>query len=577
MVGSDVVVDMLVEYGVRHLFGVCGDTSVRFYESLYQNRDRITHVLARDERSAAFMADAYARLTNRPGVCESPSGAGALYTVPGVAEANASSIPVVALTSGTDLASEDKGMITELDHHVLYQSITKWSYFVKRGDKIPEVMRRAFRVATSGRPGAVHLAFPSEIMRGEVGDGCRDIYAEPDCRQFPAHRAPAEEASIEQAAALLATADRPVLVAGGGVLSARAWDELRAVAELLAAPVGTTVTGKGAMADTHPLCIGIVGDNGYRDYANAIVADADVLLYVGCKLGSVTTIKWTLPRPTAAPKLIHLDVDPQLIGLNYPTDVGLVGDARAVLSDLAAALRRRLPAGGNHQGAATVDRIAAAKAAWWEAVRPYAESDEMPVRPERSMAALRRVLPDDAVIVADAGTPTPYLCAHYDLRAAGRNVVVPRAYGGLGYALPAAVGAKVARPDSVVVGLMGDGSFAMSAGELETLARLDLPVVLVVFTNATFGWIKVAQRFGSGNYFGVDFSPLDHGAIARAFGLRGVRVENAGDLEDVLEEAIASGKPTLIDVPTESEEKLVPPVLTWREAERREATTPTVP
>jgi acetolactate synthase-1/2/3 large subunit len=158
--GSDIIVEMLIAYDVDYVFGVAGDTSVRLYESLYDSRDRITHILARDERSASFMADAYARLTFKPGVCESPSGAGALYTVPGVAEANASSVPVIALTSGVDLASEGKGTITELDHHVLYQSITKWSHFIKRYDKIPDTMRRAFRIATTGRPGAVHVAFP---------------------------------------------------------------------------------------------------------------------------------------------------------------------------------------------------------------------------------------------------------------------------------------------------------------------------------------------------------------------------------------------------------------------------------
>lgn len=574
MAGSDLIVDMLVEYGVRHLFGVCGDTSVRFYESLYQNRDRITHILARDERSASFMADVYARLTNRPGVCESPSGAGALYTVPGVAEANASSIPVLALTSGTDLATEDKGMITELDHHVLYESITKWSYFVKLGDKVPDVMRRAFRVATTGRPGAVHLAFPLEVMHGEVPGADLGVYAEPACRTFPAYRTRAEEAAVEQAADLLVAAERPVLIAGGGVVTAGAWDELTAVAELLSAPVGSTITGKGAVAETHPLSIGVVGDNGYRDYANDMVAEADVLLYVGCKLGSVTTVKWTLPKQAAAPTLIHVDVDPQLIGHNYPTDVALVGDARAVLADLASALRRRLGECETGRRPDTLNRIAAARAAWWEGTKAHAGSDAVPVRPERVMAALSRVLPDTAVIVADAGTPTPYLCAHYDVRAPGRRVIIPRAYGGLGYALPAAVGAKVARPDQLVVGLTGDGSFAMSCGELETLARLDLPVVIVVFTNATFGWIKIAQRFASDeHYFGVDFSTLDHAAVARAFGVSGVRVERGGDLEGVLEEAIASGKPTLVDIPIESEERLVPPVLTWRRAEQRTVAT----
>lgn len=563
MRGSDIIVEMLIEYGVRYVFGVSGDTSVRFYRSLYDNRDRITHVLCRDERSAGFAADAYARLTFRPGVCESPSGAGALYTVPGVAEANASSVPVIALTSGIDLASEGKGTITELDHHVLYKSITKWSHFVKRYDKIPETMRRAFRIATTGRPGAVHVAFPQEVMNSEVpGDGS-DIYAEPACRAFPSYRQRAERSELERAADLLAAAERPVLIAGGGVINARAWDDLIALAEMLGAAVGTTITGKGAIPDDHPLAIGVVGDNGYREYANDLVAEADLLFYVGCKTGSVTTVRWTLPEPRRAPKVIHLDIDPQLIGNNYRTEVGLVGDAQLILADLVTITRERRPRGRS----GVADRIAAERAAWWQRTAASSASDQVPLKPHRVMAALSRVLPEDAIVVADAGTPTPYTAAYYEVRRPGRHVIIPRAYGGLGYAIPATIGAKLARPEQVVIGLSGDGSFAMSAGELETLARLDLPVVILNFNNSCFGWIKAIQSIQNDRrYLGVDFSTIDHAAVARAFGLRGTRVERATDLEDTLEDAIASGKPTVIDIPSESEEKDLPQVFSWRKA-----------
>ncbi len=574
MRGSDIIVEMLIEYDVKHVFGVSGDTSIKLYESLYENRDRITHVLCRDERSASFAADAYARLSFKPGVCESPSGAGALYTVPGVAEANASSVPVIALTSGIDLASEGKGTITELDHHVVYKSITKWSHFVKRYDKIPDALRRAFRVATTGRPGAVHVAFPQEVLNSEVPEGGRDIYAEAACRGYPTYRGRAERSLLEQAAALLIAAERPVVIAGGGVINARAWGELIALAERLSAPVGTTITGKGAIPEDHPLAIGVVGDNGYRDYANRLVAEADLIFYIGCKTGSVTTIKWSLPDPRNAPRVIHLDIDPQLIGNNYPTDVGLVGDAQLILADLIAVLGPGGSGGsrGSQAGAGVAGRIASLRAEWWASVADKAASDQTPLKPHRVMAALSRVLPDDAIVIADAGTPTPYTAAYYDVRRAGRHVIISRAYGGLGYAIPATIGAKIARPDQLVVGLSGDGSFGMCAGELETLARLGLPVVIVNFNNSCFGWIKAIQSIHSGGrYFGVDFSTIDHGAVARAFGMDGTRVERASDLEDTLEAAIRSGRPTLIDVLTESEEKDLPQVRTWRAAAEQAA------
>lgn len=566
--GSDIIVEMLIEYGVEHVFGVSGDTSIKLYESLYDRRDRITHVLCRDERSASFAADAYARLAFKPGVCESPSGAGALYTVPGIAEANGSSVPVIALTSGIDLASEGKGTITELDHHVLYKSITKWSHFVKRYDKIPDALRRAFRVATTGRPGAVHVAFPQEVLNSEVPGGERDIYAEAACRGYPTYRGRAERSLLEQAAGLLLAAERPVIIAGGGVINARAWDELIALAEMLSAPVGTTITGKGAIPENHPLAIGVVGDNGYRDYANRLVSEADLLFYIGCKTGSVTTIKWSLPDPHNAPRVIHLDIDPQLIGNNYPTDVGLVGDAQLILADLAAVVGARDPQA--HAG--VTERIASLRAEWWASVAEKAASDQVPLKPHRVMAALSRVLPEDAIVIADAGTPTPYTAAYYDVRRPGRHVIIPRAYGGLGYAIPATIGAKIARPDQLVVALSGDGSFGMCAGELETLARLGLPVVIVNFNNSCFGWIKAIQSIHSGGrYLGVDFSTIDHGAVARAFGMDGVRVERASDLEGALEDAIRSGRPTLVDVLTESEEKDLPQVHTWRVAAERAA------
>jgi acetolactate synthase-1/2/3 large subunit len=567
--GSDIIVEMLLRYDVRHIFGVSGDTSIQLYQSLSEHRDEITHILCRDERSASFAADAYARLTFKPGVCECPSGAGALYAVPGVAEANASSVPVIALTSGIDLASEGKGTITELDHHVLYKSVTKWSHFVKRYDKIPDTMRRAFRVATTGRPGAVHIAFPQEVLNAEVPRDESDLHAEAACAAYPSYRQRAERSELEKAIALLVAAERPVIIAGGGVTNARASEQLVQLAELLSIPVGTTITGKGAIAEDHPLAIGVVGDNGYREYANELVARADLLFYIGCKTGSVTTIRWTLPDPRHAPVVIHLDIDPQLIGNNYPTAVGLVGDAQLILADMVALTRPAAPA-ARPQAAEEIARL---RAAWWAAAAPKLTSDQVPLKPHRIMAALSRVLPDEAVVVADAGTPTPYTCAYYDVNLPGRHVIIPRAYGGLGYAIPATIGAAFARPGQVVVGLSGDGSFAMSAGELETLARLNLPVVIVNFNNSCFGWIKAIQSIsGDGEFFGVDFSTIDHAAVARAFGMQGLRVERAADLEGTLEAAIASGRPTLIDVPSESEEKDLPQVKNWRvKAERRAA------
>ena len=553
--GGQLVVEMLKAYGVRYVFGVPGDTGLAFYDALCQAQGKVTHVLARDERSAAFMADVYARVCYRPGVCEGPSGAGATYLAAGLAEPHASSIPVIALNSDIPLSGEDCNVLTALDQPALFAPITKWSTLVKRADRIPDVMRLAFRVATTGRPGAVQVTLPMDVLADEVG--APSLHAEEPCQSYPAYRTRPESAAVERAASLLSQARQPVIVAGGGVVTSGAWAELTALAETLGAPVGTSICGKGAIAEDHPLSLGVVGSNGRRPYANAVLQAADLILYAGCKTDSVTTAGWTLPSRDTDQIILHLDVDPAEIGRNYRTTVGLVGDARLGLADLLAAVRAQGAQPRPDPLAALEDKVSA----FWADFEAKAASTATPIKPQRVIQTLARVLPSQSIIVADAGTPTPFTAA-YLRSAAGRRVIIPRGYGGLGYAIPGVVGAKLARPDAAVVGLMGDGSFGMSAGELETIARLGLPVVVVQFNNGCFGWIKVSQQLlQDGRCFGVDFSgDTDHAGIARGFGLRGVRVEKPEELEPVFLEALSADRPTFIDIMSECETTELPPV-----------------
>jgi acetolactate synthase-1/2/3 large subunit len=559
---AEAIVRLLEAYGVEYVFGVPGDTSMPFYDALYDAPGDIKHILARDERSASFMADVYARLSSRPAVCEGPSGAGATYILPGVAEAHASSIPLIVLTSDTPLASDDRGVLTELDQEALFAPVTKWCTRIKVPQKTPEILHRAFRIATSGRPGAVQITLPHDVLDEEIGS--IQIHPNEENKTFPAFRARPDAASVQEAAALLAKAQRPVLIAGGGATISQAWGEVTRLGEALTMPVGTSINGKGSIAEDHPLSIGIVGGNGARSYANRVVAAADLVLYVGCKTDSVTTINWTLPSPAAGVTILHVDVDPKEIGNNYPTAVGLVGDAKLALSDLLEALSASQ--GQRRPNEARLAEISTQAREWWEAVHPKMESDSTPIKPQRVMKDLIDALPSDSVIVADAGTGTPFTSAFYR-SPAGRYVIIPRGYGGLGYALPGVVGAKLARPEAVVVGLMGDGSFGMSVGELETIARLKLPVTILQFNNSCFGWIKTLQHlYHDDRYVSVDFSAdTDHAAIARGFGLQGIRVDQPGDLAPAIREAVRSDKPTFIDVVTESEETELPPVHKWEE------------
>lgn len=560
MNGAQALVQALRNVGVDHVFGLPGDTGMAFYDALY-HEPAITHVMTRDERSASYMADVYARVSRRIGVCEGPSGGGATYIVPGVAEAQGSAIPLLCMTSDTPVSEEHRGVLTELDQVGLFRPITKWSERVNRAAGMADALHRAVRLATSDRPGAAHLSLPADVLEEDAGIDSRTGRA-PTASMAPASRPRADADEIQRAADLLTHAERPVIVAGGGVLTSGAWDQLTALAEGTGIPVATSINGKGAIAETSACSIGVVGNNGARTYANAWVADADVILLVGTRTDSTTTVGWTLPPKDAPPTSIHLDISSREIGNNYPSSAFLHGDAGATLEALNAAFDR--PADLRSRNQSRLDRLAAEKDAYFERVQAEAASDSQPIKPQRLVSTLRRLLDDDAVIVADPGTPTPYLSAQYVLGRAGRTTVIPRAYGALGYAIPGVVGAHYAAPGRRVVGMLGDGSYGMSVGELETLSRLNLPVVIIQCDNGTYGWIKELQHLYHGRrYYSVDFNRIDYAAVARGFGIRGYHVDDPVNLERVLREALESGLPCFVNVVTEAQMTETPPVATW--------------
>jgi acetolactate synthase-1/2/3 large subunit len=564
MIGSYVLVEMLKQYQVDVIFGVPGDTSVPLYEALYDAQPNIRHIMARDERSASFMADAYARLSNKPGVCECPSGAGPLYALPGVAEANASSIPVILITSDIPLSGEGKQTITELDCQKLFESITKWSNVLKDVNKVPETIRRAFRIATTGRPGAVHLAFPQEVLCGELSEGGDTIYSEPECCIYPAYRTRGARHVLEELADQLTRAERPVVIAGGGANHSQADSAIIAVAEWLAAPVVTTISGQGILPDDHPLALGVIGDNGFHPHAHRAIEEGDVLLYVGCKMGSVSTINWSMPTDKLERKIVQIDLNPEILGNNFKNSLSVAGDARLVLEDLLILLKGKTK---QREPSTWVDRINQARYGFWKAAESKFWSDSVPIKPHRIIAALNQRLPSNAIVVSDAGTPTPYITRYLKLGGSGSRFIIPRSYGGLGYAIPALVGAHFARPGAHLVGLFGDGSLGMSAGELETLARLNVPAVLIHFNNGTFGWIKALQRLHSkAKYYSVDFTPGNPALVAEGFGLEAIRVETPSDLDDALDSAFDMKAPVFLDVITEPEVEQLPPVFSWLKA-----------
>ena len=564
MNGAQVIVKMLQEQEVEVIFGVPGDTSIALYEALYDAAPAIRHILARDERSASFMADAYARLSHKPGVCECPSGAGALYSVPGVAEANACSIPVILITSDNALAGEGKKTITELDCETLFKTITKLSTLLKFGDKIPETIRRAFRIATSGRPGAVQLAIPSEVSSGEYTGSLDALHAAADCCSYPSYRTRGSRVALEALVEHLIQAKRPVIVAGGGTNHSQAGAEIKTAAEWLAAPVVTTISGQGIIPDEHPLALGVIGDNGFHPHAIRAVEEADVILYVGCKMGSVSTLKWTLPSYNPERKILQIDLDPELLSNNFQNTLSVAGDAKLVLADLVVLLRGK---GATRVPSPWVDDLNQARAQFWRDSEAELNADDTPLKPQRVISALNKHLHVTSIVISDAGTPTPYITRFLKLGGNGSRFIIPRGYGGLGYAIPALVGAHMARPDARLVGLFGDGSLGMVAGELETLARLKIPAVLIHFNNSCFGWIKALQSLhAKSKFFSVDFTPGSPVLVAQGFGLKARQVSTPEELEAGLEEAFACDGPFFLDVVTESEENSIPPVASWLKA-----------
>ncbi|MDX1374923.1 MAG: thiamine pyrophosphate-binding protein [Burkholderiales bacterium] len=558
LTGAEAVVELLRLHGVETIFGLCGDTSLPFYDALARLPHGMTHVLTRDERSAAYMADGYARVSGRVGVCEGPSGGGATYILPGLAEANESSVPLLAITTDVSVSARGRYTLTELDQGALMRPVTKWNAVLDRAADIPRVLRAAFNRMTTGRPGAAHIALPFDVQNGTLE--ASDVWGDPTFGRYPANRTSPEETQIERAAQLLRAARRPVAICGGGVVIAGAEGALATLAERISMPVATTVSGQGSIADDHALAVGVVGSNGGTPETRAIVDAADLVFFIGCRAGSVTTERWRHPAPEGK-IIVHLDVDPAVIGANYRADAALVGDARRALEALCAALDDRA---GAAPDAAVVGAVARARAEKFARFAALAGSDEAPIRPERLVAALAAALDPEAIVVADPGTPCPYLSAYFPVRGTGRRVISNRAHGALGYALSAAAGAQFARPDAKCVAVMGDGSFGMCVGELETLLRFGLPLTCVVVSNATYGWIKAGQRSGyAQRYYSVDFSPTDHAAVAAAYGVKSWRVTDPRALEPALRQAVAHPGPSLVDVVCQPLHEAQAPVSEW--------------
>jgi len=556
MTGAQIFLEMLKLHKIEHVFGLPGETTLALYK-YWLKCPEVKHILAHDERSAAYMAEAYAKVTGRVGVSEAPSPGGA-HPVPGVLESFTSAVPTVCFTSDIPYNCDKRNMLSGFDQNRLYSAVTKESILVTAAKDIPFVMRRAFRVAVSGRPGAVHVRIPMDVYAEETD--VKDLYPDPCMANWPACRPVADFNDIEQAISLLVQAERPVIVCGQGALVSDAGDEVMAIADALGIPVACTMTGKGTVSETNPLSIRVIGARGGTSFSNKFLEDADLVFFIGSNTDSAGTDGWKLPPRSDSVKIINLNIDGVDAANNYRTDVVLVGDAKATAGFIAARIKDKKIEGR----AKNTAEITCAMAGLDASLKEAAISSETPIHPIRFVKELQDMLPEKSYIVVEPSMASIFSAAYVIQQKQGRLFLSNYSHGALGYVIPASVGVAVAHPDYTVIAMGGDGSFHFSCGELETYARLGVNVKLVVFNNNVFGWIKgeTAHVYNS-DFFATNFGMVDYAGIAKAFGIKSYKVDDPGKIAGTLKDAFEYNGPVLIELRVPDESELVPPVPRW--------------
>ena len=512
----------------------------------------IRQVVYRTENAGGAMADAYARLSHKIGVVAAQNGPAATLLVPPLAEALKASIPLVALVQEVARPTRDRNAFQELDHTALFQGCTKWVRTVDDPGRVEDYVDLAFTKAATGRPGPVALLLPADMLNEHGPAAAHPRSA--SLGVWPMDRVVADPAAIDQAADLLAGADHPLVIAGGGVHGAGACDLVAALQDEAALPVAYTMMGKGVVDDRHPLTVGLVGnvmgEMSIGKLSRPLLDSADRILLVGTRTNQNGTDSWSLFPPRA--DILHLDIDGHEVGRTYEPAVRLVGDAKLTLEALLQRLGQH-DLGRRQAGRASLEAaIAQTRSAWAEATLALRTSDAQPIRPERVMAEVQSVLTADTAVVADASYSSVWINAYLGSFAPGQRFVTPRGLAGLGWGYPMALGAKVARPDAPVICVVGDGGFGHCWSELETARRTGTAVVLIVLNNSVLGYQKDAETVKFGRYTSAcHFEPVDHAAIAKACGVAAHRITDPADLAPALRAALAANQSVLLDVVTD--------------------------
>jgi len=545
--GAEVLADMLAGYGVTHVFMVPAVLRRTFAEM--ERRTTISRIHTHGEKSAAYMADGYARASGRPGVCMAQV-IGALNLAAGLRDAWLAHSPVIAMTGGRDPKTKFRKVYQEIDDLPAFELVTKMNVTVDDVSRFPDMIRQAFRTATSGTPGPVHLQFRGNEGQVDLDEAEMEAVVDPQFARVPPFRPEPEAAHVRAALDVLQKADRPVIVAGGGVRASGAGRELVALAEALQIPVATSLNGKDSIPGTNALSVGVVGSYS-RESANRVVAAADLVCFIGSETGGMTTHFWAVPK--IGTPAIQIDMDPQALGRNYPLQASVLGDARTVLTKMLGQIDKTSAS----RRAKWIEQVRALKTEWADKYKPQLTSDAVPINPARICHELTQHMPDDAIVVVDTGHAGMWMGGMYDLRTPQQSYI--RSAGHLGWAFPAGLGAKAAMPDRPVVVFTGDAGFWYHIAEIETAVRWKLNSVTIVNNN---GGGNQSKRGFDRAYGGEQtekarelwtYNPMNFARLAEDMGALGLRVERAADFAPALRQALASNRPAMIDVATDIE------------------------
>ena len=537
MTGGRFFAEALQAYDITHLFFVPTILTPALAEL---DRKKITAVMTHGEKAAAYMADSYARISHRPGICMAQT-VGAANLAAGLRDAYLACSPVVAITGGRLPESKYRHVYQEIEDYPLFQPLTKLSLQLDLVERLPDLIRMAFRVATTGCPRPVHLEIAGNMGQIIDKEAELDPIFEKPFRRYPAYRPTADSQALDKALDALSRSEKPVIVAGGGVARSQAEREVVRLAERWNLPVATSLNGKGTILENHPLSIGVVGLYS-RACANQIVSEADLVFFIGSHTGSQVTYNWQVPGPKT--RVIQLDIEAAELGRNYPHTVSLCGDAKAVIQQLLEV--NRAPA----HNRIWLERTRHLVNRWRSEFESFRRSNAIPMRPERICAEVQAALPENAILVSDTGHAGIWSAAHIEIRHPGQSFL--RAAGSLGWGLPAALGAKCAQSTRSVVCFTGDGGFYYHVAELETAVRYGLNVVIVVNNNHSLNQETdiFNTAYGGKQESGFhmwQFERVNFARVAEGFGCLGLRVERPDEMAPALDRALHSGRPTVID------------------------------